>query len=80
MAIKIRDQYTLKTPTTEYLLQIYTDEAGLYRWRVMWGEEEVGSCNQGYKSKSSIFSNITKQASILSLYNENLVNELGATE
>lgn len=80
MAIKIRDQYTLKTPTTEYLLQVYTDEAGLYRWRIMWGEEEVGSCNQGYKSKSSIFSNITKQASILSLYNEDLINEFGAKE
>lgn len=80
MVNKIRDQYTLKTPTTEYQLQVYTDEAGLYWWRIMWGEEEVGSCNQGYKSKSSIFSNITKQANILALFNSESVNELGAKE
>jgi uncharacterized protein YegP (UPF0339 family) len=76
MSETILEQYTLKTETTQYLLQVYTDAEGLFRWRIMWGSEEVGSCNQGYKSKSSILSNITKQATLLSMYNSDLVNEI----
>jgi uncharacterized protein YegP (UPF0339 family) len=76
MSIKIVSQYTLKTSTTEYLMQFYTDAEGLFRWRIMWGEEEVGSCNQGYKSKSSLYSNIERQAGLLAMFNADLPNEI----
>jgi uncharacterized protein YegP (UPF0339 family) len=76
MNIQILEEYTLKNGTTSYLLQIYKDAEGLFRWRVMYNDEEVGSCNQGYKVKSSVFSNIEKQAVVLGLYNKDLVNEV----
>jgi uncharacterized protein YegP (UPF0339 family) len=76
MEMKILEQYTLKTATTAYTLQIYTDKEGLFRWRVMYGVEEVGSCNQGYKAKSSVYSNLEKQAAVLSLFNKDMPNEL----
>jgi uncharacterized protein YegP (UPF0339 family) len=76
MSVTVIAQHTLKTPTTEYLLQIFTDAEGLFRWRIMWGEEEVGSCNQGYKSKSSIYSNIEKQAMLLTMFSPDMPNEI----
>jgi uncharacterized protein YegP (UPF0339 family) len=76
MSIKILEQYTLETKTAKYLLQVYTDAEGNYRWRIMYNNEEVGSCNQGYKSKSSVFSNIEKQAVLLSMFNKDLPNEI----
>jgi uncharacterized protein YegP (UPF0339 family) len=76
MDINILEQYTLKTATASYLLQIYTDAEGDYRWRIMYNNEEVGTCNQGYKSKSSVFSNIEKQAQLLSMFNKDLPNEI----
>jgi uncharacterized protein YegP (UPF0339 family) len=76
MSIKILEQYTLETKTAKYLLQVYTDAEGDYRWRIMYNNEEVGSCNQGYKSKSSVFSNIEKQAVLLSMFNNDLPNEI----
>jgi uncharacterized protein YegP (UPF0339 family) len=78
MANKILEQYTLKTATTEYFLQVFSDDQGLYRWRIMWGEEEVGSCNQGYKSKSSIYSNIERQSTLLNMFSTDLPNDLAA--
>ena len=42
----------------------------------MYNNEEVGSCNQGYKSKSSVFSNIEKQATLLAMFNKDLPNEI----
>jgi uncharacterized protein YegP (UPF0339 family) len=74
--IKILEQYTLTLGTTDYVLQIFSDEDGLFSWRVMYGDEEVGTCNQGYKSKSSVISNIKKQAAVLSLFNDDLTNEI----
>ncbi len=76
MDIKILEQYTLKTATTSYLLQVFTDAEGDYRWKIMYNNEEVGTCNQGYKSKSSVFSNIEKQAQVLSMFNKDLPNEI----
>jgi uncharacterized protein YegP (UPF0339 family) len=76
MDIKILEQYTLSTSTTSYTLQVYTDEDGLFRWRVMYKEEKVGSCNQGYKSKSSVYTNLEKQAKVLNLWSKDLPNEL----
>ena len=76
MDIKILEQYTLKTATASYLLQVYTDSEGDYRWRIMYNTEVVGTCNQGYKSKSSVFSNIEKQALVLSMFNKDLKNEI----
>ena len=76
MDIKILEQYTLKTATASYLLQVYTDAEGDYRWRIMYNTEVVGTCNQGYKSKSSVFSNIEKQALVLSMFNKDLKNEI----
>jgi uncharacterized protein YegP (UPF0339 family) len=76
MDIKILEQYTLSTPTASYLLQVFTDSEGDYRWRIMYNNEEVGTCNQGYKSKSSVFSNIEKQATLLSMFNKDLPNEI----
>jgi uncharacterized protein YegP (UPF0339 family) len=76
MDIKILEQYTLSTPTASYLLQVFTDSEGDYRWRIMYNNEEVGTCNQGYKSKSSVFSNIDKQATLLSMFNKDLPNEI----
>jgi uncharacterized protein YegP (UPF0339 family) len=76
MDIKILEQYTLSTPTASYLLQVFTDAEGDYRWRIMYNNEEVGTCNQGYKSKSSVFSNIEKQGTLLSMFNKDLPNEI----
>jgi uncharacterized protein YegP (UPF0339 family) len=70
------EQYTLTLGKTEYVLQIFTDKAGLFSWRVMYGAEEVGTCNQGYKSKASVYSNLEKQAAVLSLFNKDLKNEV----
>jgi uncharacterized protein YegP (UPF0339 family) len=63
----IIEQHNINTGTTDYTFQVFQDDEGLYRWQITWGEEVVGTCNQGYKVKSSVYSNIQKQAKVLGI-------------
>ena len=70
MTEKVLETQVLKTATATYQLEVYSDSEGLYRWRVLFGKEEVGSCNQGYKSKTSVYSNLERQAQLLGMYSQ----------
>jgi uncharacterized protein YegP (UPF0339 family) len=75
MSKTIIEEHNINTGTTDYTFRIFQDEEGLYRWEVAWGEEVVGVCNQGYKVKQSVYSNIQKQAKVLGMVAEMLANK-----
>jgi uncharacterized protein YegP (UPF0339 family) len=75
MSVTILESHNISTPTAEYVLEIFQDEESLFRWRVKYMEEVVGTCNQGYKVLSSVYSNIQRQAAVLTVAANMLQNK-----